>query len=90
VDVTFCKSTFCKSKKKGGCHLLQVVSYDSAPEVMSLYSKRSQFVYDLQYNAGTVYKGSEVFFFSDKLKLPKQSSVAFIEKALANLSSSAA
>jgi DNA adenine methylase len=67
-----------------------IVSYDSVPEVMSLYSKRSHFVYDLQYNAGSAYKGTEVFIFSDKVKLPAKSAVIFIDKALVNFQSSAA
>lgn len=67
-----------------------VVSYDGAPQVMSLYSKRSHFCYDLQYNAGSAYKGTEVFFFSDKVKLPSNSSVGFIAKALINVQRSVA
>jgi len=40
-----------------------VVSYDGASEVMKHYSGRRSFRYDLQYNAGKAYMGTEVFFF---------------------------
>ncbi len=59
-----------------------VVSYDGAPEILAHYSKRRHFLYDLQYNAGKVYKGTEAFFFSDRLKLPESSSLTFISVAL--------
>jgi DNA adenine methylase len=59
-----------------------IVSYDSAPEIQSLYSKRSHFLYGVQYNAGSAYKGSEVFFFSDVVAVPTESSVNFINCAL--------
>jgi DNA adenine methylase len=60
-----------------------VVSYDCAPEIMEFYSKRRSFVYDLQYNAGRVYKGKEIFVFSDKIQLPVQSIVPAVHVALA-------
>jgi DNA adenine methylase len=62
-----------------------IVSYDNAHEIVDAYSKRRRFSYSLQYNAGTVYKGTEVFFFSDNLKVPDESAVACINKALARL-----
>lgn len=74
----------CKLKKPW------VVSYDSAPEIRSLYSKRSHFLYDLQYNAGSAYKGTEAFFFSDKVMVPSISAVRFISDALVNLQPRAA
>ena len=67
-----------------------VVSYDNAPEIQSLYAKRSRIIYDLQYNAGPAHKGSEAFFFSDKVKVPSKSVVAFIDKALGDIRPSAA
>lgn len=62
-----------------------VVSYDSAPEILKYYSKRKSFLYDLQYNAATAYKGTEAFFFSDRLKLPKRSSVLCVDRPLMRL-----
>lgn len=59
-----------------------LVSYDNAPEITRCYSKKRSFSYDLQYNAAKVYLGSEVFFFSDKLKIPKNSAVEGIDRAL--------
>jgi DNA adenine methylase len=63
-------------------HRKWVVSYDSAPEILSYYQKRRSFVYDLQYNASKVYRGTEVFVFSDDLKLPPDSSIPSIDTAL--------
>lgn len=62
-----------------------LVSYDTVPPIMEHYAKRRSFCYDVQYNAANAYKGSEVFFLSDDLKLPSSSNVAFIEAALQRL-----
>jgi DNA adenine methylase len=59
-----------------------LVSYDNTSEVVQCYSRRRAFSYDLQYNAARVYHGSEIFFFSDRLKLPAASSVRGISRAL--------
>lgn len=59
-----------------------IVSYDSALQIMEHYEKRRSFLYALQYNAARAYKGTEAFFFSDSLKLPKSSSVPYIDAAL--------
>lgn len=59
-----------------------IVSYDGAPEILKCYSERRSFLYDLQYNAAKAYKGREVFFFSDDLKLPKTSAIPNIAAAL--------
>ena len=59
-----------------------IISYDNAPEIIEYYQQRRQFCYQLQYNAGLAYQGTEVFFFSDKLRLPQQSQVSSISKAL--------
>lgn len=59
-----------------------VVSYDGALEIMKYYSRRRSFLYDLQYNVATAYKGIEVFFFSDGLKLPPRSTVPCIDRVL--------
>lgn len=59
-----------------------VVSYDGAPEILSYYSKRRAFLYDLQYNASRVYKGKEVFIFSDGLNVPTGSSLTYVDDAI--------
>jgi DNA adenine methylase len=59
-----------------------IVSYDNAPEVVEHYAGCKSFVYDLQYNVAKVYKGREVFFFSNKVTLPKASCIACIDSAL--------
>ncbi len=58
------------------------MSYDNAVEILSYYSERQSFLYDLQYNAARVYTRKEVFIFSDDLKLPKASVLPFINNAL--------
>lgn len=63
-----------------------VVSYDSAPQILNYYRRSRSFLYDLQYNASTVYKGREIFVFSDDLKLPSASKLPAIEVALKNSS----
>jgi len=59
-----------------------IVSYDGVQEILALYGKRRSFLYNLQYNAASAYKGTEAFFFSDKLCIPSDSTVAFISEAL--------
>jgi DNA adenine methylase len=59
-----------------------IVSYDGVIEILTYYSERKAFLYDLQYNASRVYKGKEVFIFSDKVKIPNESSMAEIDEAL--------
>jgi DNA adenine methylase len=59
-----------------------IVSYDSAPQILEFYSKRRSFLYELQYNASRVYKGKEIFVFSDNLKLPSASSLPYIDHAI--------
>lgn len=59
-----------------------IVSYDSADEILGYYYKRRTFLYDLQYNALRVYKGKEVFIFSDDLRVPVGSSLPYINKAI--------
>ena len=62
-----------------------IVSYDSAPEIIAEYSKRKSFTYQLQYNAGKAYKGSELFVFSDGLSVPEYSTTPFINLGLVSL-----
>lgn len=59
-----------------------IVSYDAHPEIHALYRKRRRFTYGLQYSAIRAYEGSEVFVFSDSLKLPSRSSLPYIDVAL--------
>jgi DNA adenine methylase len=48
-----------------------VVSYDAAPEIRRLYRSYRVREYDLRYTAAGSYMGSEVMFFSPKLRLPR-------------------
>lgn len=66
-----------------------IISYDNAPEIIGYYENRHRFCYRLQYNAGLAYQGTEVFFFSDKLKLPQHSQVPSIAAALTHHATSA-
>jgi DNA adenine methylase len=59
-----------------------IVSYDSAPQILEFYRERRSFLYDLQYNAATVRKGKEAFFFCDDLEIPSRSSVPSIDAVL--------
>ena len=59
-----------------------VVSYDSNPSILSYYEKCEVFTYSLQYNAAKAYTGTEVFAFSDRLRVPESSSLRFIDEAL--------
>jgi DNA adenine methylase len=59
-----------------------VVSYDSCPEISSLYKERRQFTYGLQYNASKAYKGAELFIFSDAVKIPVKSRLPQIQEAI--------
>ena len=63
-------------------HRKWIVSYDSAPEILAYYCKRRMFRYSLQYNASHVYKGEEVFIFSDDLVVPSVSSLPHIDEAI--------
>jgi len=59
-----------------------ILSYDGALEIVALYQQCRSFLYDLQYNAATVYKGKEVFIFCDELEIPQSSSLAYINAGL--------
>lgn len=61
-----------------------IVSYDAAPDILKCYSRRRAFIYGLQYNALKAYVGTEVFFFSDKLKIGNRSAVKSIDTALSH------
>jgi DNA adenine methylase len=59
-----------------------VVSYDRHPDVLSLYGGRRSFEYCLPYSATRAYQGTEIFIFSDGLRLPRSSAVESINRAL--------
>lgn len=61
---------------------LWLVSYDESSELLEHYSGRKHFGYKTQYSAASAYKGVEVFIFDDKLRLPQQSAVPGIDRAL--------
>jgi DNA adenine methylase len=63
-------------------HKKWIVSYDGVIEILTYYSKRKAFLYDLQYNASRVYKGKEVFIFSDSLSIPSESVISEIDEAI--------
>lgn len=62
-----------------------VLSYDGVPDIIDLYKNRRHFFYDLQYSAAKVYKGKEVFIFSDKMKLPLSCGLKHIDQGLCSL-----
>lgn len=62
-----------------------ILSYDGVVEILKLYTKKRHFLYDLQYSAARVYKGKEVFVFSDNIKLPDSCSLKHIETGIKNL-----
>jgi len=47
-----------------------IVSYDNVAEIEEMYSYAKPFAYGLNYTAQRRYKGSEVMFFSTRLKVP--------------------
>ena len=63
-------------------HQKWVVAYDSAPEILACYSERRMFRYSLQYSVSRVYRGEEVFIFSDELTVPPSSSLPYIDDAI--------
>lgn len=62
-----------------------IVSYDNAPAILEHYADRRKFTYDLQYNAASAYKGTEVFIFCDKLTIPRNSEVSAIDLSLCQM-----
>lgn len=47
-----------------------IVSYDHAPEIMSIYEDCQSITYGINYSANNKYKGAEAMFFSKKLSIP--------------------
>jgi len=62
-----------------------LLSYDAAEQILALYDDNRHFLYDLQYNAASVYKGKEVLVFSNNIVLPSSSSLPFIDIGLKHL-----
>lgn len=62
-----------------------ILSYDGVPEIVDLYLKRRHFIYELQYNAEKVYKGKEIFIFCDKMEIPQNCSLEYINAGIKNL-----
>lgn len=62
-----------------------VLSYDGVPDIVDLYSQRRHFLYNLQYNAAKVYKGREIFIFSDQIAIPDHCSLSHIDIGIQNL-----
>lgn len=60
-----------------------LVSYDGHPDILQFYRARRKFLYSLQYSAIRSYAGNEVFIFSDSLRLPRESTLSYINIALA-------
>jgi len=50
-----------------------LVSYDNVPEIRRQYTERQRILCRVQYNASRAYLGTEVFFLSDSLRVPKGS-----------------
>jgi len=59
-----------------------MITYDNTSKILLFYKKRKKFIYSLQYSAGRAYQGSEIFIFSDKISIPKNSNLPFINQAL--------
>jgi DNA adenine methylase len=59
-----------------------LVSYDGHPDILRLYQKRRRFLYSLQYSAVSAYSGTEVFVFSDDLKIPATSRLPYVAEGL--------
>lgn len=66
-----------------------LVSYDGHPDILRLYQKRRRFLYSLQYSAVTSYSGTEVFVFSDDLKIPSTSRLPHVAQGLRSVGRSA-
>ncbi|CQJ05292.1 TPA: DNA adenine methylase [Yersinia enterocolitica] len=48
-----------------------IVSYDNVPQIRNMYKECKKITYGINYSAQDRYKGSEIMFFSKKLKVPK-------------------
>ncbi|MGD1904152.1 MAG: DNA adenine methylase [Geitlerinemataceae cyanobacterium] len=62
-----------------------VISYDNAPEIRRLYSECKSLTYDIHYSARKRYRGTEVMFFSKKLRVPDLPSPTSVENSVFQL-----
>lgn len=60
-----------------------IVSYDANAEIDRLYRRRRRFVYSIQYSAMTSTAGREVFIFSDRVSIPRESKLPFLTTGVA-------
>lgn len=60
-----------------------VVSYDNADEIREMYSYAQSLTYGLNYTAQRRYEGSEVMFFSDRVRLPESVSSDIVHSVAA-------
>lgn len=58
-----------------------IVSYDHAPEIVSMYPSFKSIIYGINYSAQDRYKGAEVMFFSDRLEVPQVENPAKLKAA---------
>ena len=58
-----------------------IVSYDSTPEIRSLYKNNKKFEYSLSYSAVNAKKGKEIMFFHKDLYIPKNLSNLLMKSA---------
>lgn len=58
-----------------------LVSYDHAPEIVSMYEGCPTIAYGINYSAQNRYKGAEVMFFSPKLEIPDVANPAKVNVA---------
>lgn len=58
-----------------------IVSYDHMPEIVEMYDGFPKISYGMNYSASSYYEGSEVMFFSKKLKIPDTENPAKLKVA---------
>lgn len=58
-----------------------IVSYDTAPEILEMYSSARSFPYTLDYSVSKFGQGAETVFFSDDLSIPAVQSPAGVSTA---------
>lgn len=61
-----------------------IVSYDNASQISEIYSGKKYIEYSLSYSAAQRYKGTEIMFFSDSLKIPDIEQPTTVSAQMAN------